>query len=57
MPKITNATPGWNSDGAATLKLEGSEGVIAFYALRYLPDSNEVVLLKGGEAVYSELLS
>lgn len=55
--KITNATPGWNSDGAATLKLEGSKGVIVLYALCYLPETNEVVLLKGDEAVYSELLS
>lgn len=26
------------------------------YSLRLLPDTNEVVLLKGDEAVYSELL-
>lgn len=29
---------------------------VANFSLTYLPDTNEVVLLKGDEAVYSELL-
>jgi len=67
-------TPGYNSPNDATMELKErtqrgngldfEDVVVASYTLRYLPDTNEVVLLKGDlarfelqEAVYSELLS
>lgn len=54
------ARPGYTSAGSATLQLVDRlthQDVGGEYQLRYLPDTNEVVLLKGDEVVYSELLS
>jgi len=58
-------TPGWGGNAAilvvseripvdAPLQYRVEE--IASFALRFMPDTNEVVLLKGDEVVYSELL-
>lgn len=40
-----------------TRNLDYSVEEVANFSLRYLPDTNEVALIKGDEIVYSELLS
>lgn len=69
MPRTKiEAMPGWNSKGHATLEvtqrvydsersLDYENETLALYELQYLPDTNEVALVKGdGEIVYSELV-
>ncbi len=66
--KEIKVTPGYRSDGDAFLLLsewiprgekpwEFDVNEIAEYILRYLPDTNEVVLIKGDEILYSEVVS
>lgn len=40
-----------------TRNLDYKVEVVANFTLRYLPDSDEVALVRDGEIVYSELLS
>jgi hypothetical protein len=64
---MLRGTPTRSGPGTTTLAVvdwDLAQPIIAEYELRYLPDTNEVVLLKhdagipeAPEAVYSELLS
>ncbi len=62
--KQIDTKPGWTSNGDASFVISErvyAEGgfnydvtEIANYTLTYLPDTNEVALIKDGEIVYSE---
>ncbi len=66
--RIIKPTPGYNSLNEATFvvnehvyqserSLSFDVNELAAYVLRYLPDTNEVVLIKGDEILYSEVVS
>ncbi len=70
MPRTEiKVTPGYNSNGIAFLRLaewlhtDPSDSLgfdvneIAEYSLRYLSDTNEVVLAKGDKIIFSEVVS
>lgn len=67
-PKIRiHVMPGYNSNNDATMEISRRTyedrsmnfdvEILANFTLRYLPDTNEVALIKGDEILYSEEVS